>query len=105
MAKNKKKLRKKLRHELLKNIQQQPQSSPFSADQAQVSVSQTQVKPASNSIAETISKGESNLIIKKDVALVLIIFIVLTALIILAKYFDSSENWVLIFADWLNSLF
>lgn len=105
MAKNKKKLRKKLRHELLKNIQQQTQSSPISTNQTQVSVSQAQVKPASNSIAETISKGESNLIIKKDVALVLIIFIVLTALIILAKYFDTSENWVLIFADWLNSLF
>lgn len=116
MAKNKKKLRKKLRNELIQksiessSVTQTNNSSITGPNAIQKPIEEDAVIDYSSNNIEN-PKNDHSLalstvkIIKKEVLMILILFLILISLMIAGKYLDHTQNWVLTFANLLFSKF
>lgn len=110
MANNKKKLRKKLRNELMQKsapvISETTKSEIVEKSTTDAIVDYSHIEPKQNSKSTTSILAHNSInIVKKDVLLILIIFVLLFGAMITSKYYDNSHHWVLTFANFLFSRF
>lgn len=103
MAKNKKKLRKKLRHELLKELQTKPAEQLDTPSVTGQPMAQ-RVEPLPSATLSATAAMEVHhdaevKLVKKEIVIIAVLFVILSGAMIGSKIFDQSHGWVLQFAD------